>query len=133
MGDRALTIITDSTGESSPVIYTHWAGTYIPERIKELATLMATHKGDLNYAAARFVGINHAHNVDALSLGMWNTPDKIQDAVADLVLSDEKEEAAKTLKDYSHGDAGVIIVNCDDFTWQAFGGYLEDYKEEAAA
>ncbi len=36
------------------------------------------------------------------------------------------------LESESHGDAGVVVVNVNDFSWKAFGGYLKTDDEAAA-
>ncbi len=123
MGDRALVIVTDGT-EVSPIIYLHWAGNKVPALIGKLKDLMGDRTGDVSYAAARFIGVAHADQPDAISLGMWNT--SIDDAKA--VISQDEN----ALEKLSHGDAGVVIIDCNDFTWKAYGGYLEKKGQEAA-
>lgn len=120
MGDRALIIFKDKT-EVSPVVYLHWMGSEVPELLKEHKKLMTGREDDLSYAAARFVGICHAKNADSnTGLGMFNLPeDKIKAVL---------EGDAKVLDDYSHGDAGVVVVDAVDFSWKAYGGYLSRKK-----
>jgi hypothetical protein len=36
-----------------------------------------------------------------------------------------KATDAETLASFSHGDAGLIVLDTLDFTWCAYGGYLE--------
>ncbi len=111
MGNRACVIFTEGE-EFSPVVYLHWHGRDVPTFLKELKVLMADRKGDVPYAVARFTGICHAHIDGNLSLGIWA----------------ESKEFSKFSKqdwrDYSHGDAGVVVVNVHDFTYEAYGGYL---------
>jgi len=121
MGDRCLVLLTDGK-EVSPTIYLHWAGEGTTGFIKELKELMKDRTGDIQYAAARFTGICHSHDIGCTGLGLWNTTESDKKAVI------ERDESA--LKEMSHGDAGVIVVNVDDFTWEAFGGYLA--KDKAA-
>lgn len=112
MGNRALIVFTNTAKDDvSPIIYLHWNGSDVPAWIEELKSLMASRKGDVSYAAARFVGICHDHIDGNLSLGMWNSN------LGDIL---------KNPAEHSHGDAGVIVVNCDDFTWLAYGGYLAE-------
>jgi len=110
MGDRALIVFTNTArDEVSPVVYLHWDGHNVPEWLAELKAKMAGREGDVPYSAARFVGICHEHIDGNVSLGMWNAPTGM--------LANPAE--------HSHGDAGVIVVNANDYSWQAFGGYLE--------
>lgn len=124
MGDRALVVFKSSNhdGENdySPVTYLHWSGDAVPELLAKTAKLMESRGPDMNYWAARFVGICHEHTgVDSsLSLGIWNLTDPERAA---LESGNQAELAA-----CSHGDAGFIVVNIDDGKWQAYGGYLHD-------
>lgn len=143
MGDCALVIFYDKPTTSnprkvSPTIYLHWHGYEVPPLLEKLKQLMLIDRpGDVDYSAARFAGICHDTIKGSTGLGLWATPQSVIDAV--LVATDEKapqEEivAAKIeLDGYSHGDAGVVIVNTEDFTWQAYGGYLKDHDKEDAA
>lgn len=112
MGDRAL-VIFKSNGEYSPVAYLHWGGEAVPAYIEDLKILMDIRTNDCEYAYARFLGICHTANVSNISLGGWNLPKDF-------------EGTPEYLERMSHGDAGVIIVNCEDFSWKAFGGYLSN-------
>lgn len=117
MGDRALIIFKDAN-EISPTVYLHWAGHTVPELIEELSLLMTDRRNDASYAAARFIGIVHQQNPGSHSLGVFDTPENICAAARD--------GHADTLDAYSHGDAGVVVVETADFSWVAFGGYLAD-------
>jgi hypothetical protein len=121
MGDRALIVVTD--GERvSPVVYLHWGGASVPEMIEQLRLLMASRGADVDYAAARLVGIAHETMPGPLSLGMWNAPESLQRHVRDQVAGTDR---SYFLDQESHGDAGFIIVRADDeYSWQAFRGYL---------
>lgn len=124
MGDRALVIFTDKDKtEVSPTVYLHWDGSNVPARIEALKTLMGKRTNDVPYAAGRFVGICHVANTGNLSLGIMQTPDNVRQAI----ISGEVVDVV--LKEYSHGDAGVVVVDCSDFSWKSYGGYL---KPEAA-
>lgn len=122
MGDRAIVIFTDGA-EVSPAIYLHWNGTEVPAWLKEHKEMMADRTGDVAYAAARFVGIAHTKITGNLSLGMWNlTPEQI-----DRIRGAHPSTSPETeLTAMSHGDAGVALVNVNDFTWKGYGGYLEE-------
>lgn len=116
MGDRALVLFTDGT-EVSPTVYLHWSGTNVPKYLEELKELMATRLDDVSYGCARFIGICHSKNAkDNCSLGVWSTDVKIEQAI----LCNEEKDLAK----YSHGDAGVIVVDVKTYEWKAYGGYL---------
>lgn len=117
MGDRAL-IIFKNEHTVSPTAYLHWAGCAVPGYIAQLSHLMAQRRNDVSYAAARFIGIVHAHDPGPLSLGVFETPDEVRRAVLD--------DDADVIDDYSHGDAGVVIVDTADFSYKAYGGYLAD-------
>jgi hypothetical protein len=112
MGDRALIIFYDSD-RVSPGVYLHWDGSHVPDWLEELKRLMQGRYGDAQYAAARFIGICHNRIDGNLSLG---------------VISNRLTPAAMhrraRLEQLSHGDAGVVVVNTDDFSWKAYGGYL---------
>lgn len=117
MGDRALVIFHDET-EVSPTVYLHWGGNSVVGQIEELAKLMHNRKGDAPYACARFIGLSHVDNPGNLSLGVSSN-----DFSLDCLKDSEK------MSEISHGDAGVVVVNCAEFTWSAFGGYLADRKQ----
>ena len=124
MGDRALIIFTD--GEAvSPVIYLHWAGSRVPDLLHRHKDLMASRGADVQYAAARFVGIVHSTMPEQnLSLGIWNADCNTRYAVL--------ADAADKLADLSHGDAGFVVVDVRDYSWKAWGGYLSAEIRRAA-
>jgi hypothetical protein len=128
MGDRALVIFKElvavgansalaSSGLStvkkdsySPVIYLHSHGYAVPELLSDTRQVMVGREGDVEYTAARFVGVCHKIITGNLSLGIWNLP------------SDFKQ-TKKYLEEMSHGDAGVIIVNINTWKFKQYGGY----------
>ncbi|MBY0460510.1 MAG: hypothetical protein K2V38_24610 [Gemmataceae bacterium] len=114
MGDRACVLFFDGTAVS-PTVYLHWHGRAVPARLAELKTLMHGRNHDAAYAAARFVGICHAHIGGNLSLGVTSNR---------LVPADLRNPAA--LAALSPGNAGLVLVDTTDFTWRAVGGYLAD-------
>jgi hypothetical protein len=123
MGDRALIIFTDGE-DVSPVIYLHWSGSKVPALLDEHKALMASRGADVSYAAARFVGIVHATMPDQnLSLGLWNAGPNTRSAV---LTADAAE-----LAEISHGDAGFVVVDVRDYSWQAWGGYLANTRRAA--
>lgn len=114
MGDRVLIVFASGADDISPAVYLHWGGSDAPHLIEETAKHMATKKGDAQYAAARCIGLAHAHDAASnTGLGVTAPP------------ADLKEE---TLKKFSHGDAGVVVVDASTFEWKAFGGYLRHDK-----
>jgi hypothetical protein len=122
MGDRALIIFTDGA-EVSPTVYLHWAGASVPDYIDDLATRAHPQGLSADYAAARFIGIAHEDNTGTLSLGVMQTPQEMQAAI--------QSGKAEAIASFTHGDAGVVVVDVKDFSWQAYGGYLaEDYDDE---
>jgi hypothetical protein len=134
MGDRALIIFTD--GKSySPTVYLHWNGTEVPAWLEEHKQFMAARGGDVEYATARFIGLAHTKINGNLSLGVWNTDEKRGDAAVAVSTAEadstEFKDASSVLAEHSHGDAGVVVVNVNSFTWKAFGGYLERHKQAA--
>lgn len=125
MGDRVLVIFHDQddngkTNEVSPTVYLHWSGSNVLSMIAELSKLMEHRKNDASYAAARFTGIAHVSIEGNSSLGVFETDRDLRNAL----LTGDVESVAKNANEMSHGDAGVILVNCKDFTYSAFGGYL---------
>jgi hypothetical protein len=121
MGDRALVVFYDQQ-QVSPAVYLHWNGGSVPDMLADLAVYMKGRYGDAEYAAARFTGLCHNLIDGNLSLGIWSNEMK-KDDLTNIGL----------LRDMSPGDAGVVIVNTDDFTWKAYGGYLAEYQRSSAA
>ncbi len=121
MGNRALVIFYDER-QISPTVYLHWNGGEVPELLGDLAEYMKGRYGDAEYAAARFTGLCHNLISGNLSLGI----------IANKLRRADLEDAA-VLKEMSHGDAGVVIVNTGDFTWKAYGGYLAERQQSRPA
>lgn len=107
MGDRVLFQVVSKANPSqfSPVIYCHWSGSYAPQIVRALAERMKSREGDIEYAAARLVQICTEGDEGNLGFGIWNVNHKL--SYAD-----------------SHGDGGVVLIDCTDFTCECFGGYL---------
>lgn len=112
MGDRANILFFDSH-VISPTVYLHWHGQSVPEWLQLLTVRMTGRFGDATYAAARFVGIAHEHISGGLSLGILSNGFHYSD-----LRNPARIEAA------SPGNAGFVVVNTQDFTWRAYGGYL---------
>lgn len=128
MGDRALVVFKDPTVEDkddrySPVTYLHWGGERVPELLKETKQIMESRGVDINYTPARFIGVCHSEMEGNLSLGTWNLPQGF-------------DKWNKTqLIDYSHGDAGLIVVDINTWKFEQYGGSyeLKQIKEETLA
>lgn len=114
MGNRACVLFFDYH-RVSPTVYLHWHGDAVPGWLNQLKDHMDGRFSDAAYAAARFVGICHAHIGGNLSLGIWSNT---------LSLADVRN--AEELEAESHGNAGIVVVDTSDFTWKAYGGYLAD-------
>lgn len=95
MGNRASIVFTDGE-EYSPVVYLHWNGFEVPDWLSQTRDLMNSRPGDLDYTAARFVGVCHGHIDGPLSLGLSNY--------------------AGDIAKHDPGDAGTFVV--DVRTWQ---------------
>jgi hypothetical protein len=121
MGDRALIIFYDKYG-ISPTVYLHSNGNNVPELLANLAEYMKGRYGDAGYAAARFTGLCHNMISGNLSLGLLGN-----------TLRRANLENAAVLEAMSHGNAGVVVVNTDDFSWKAYGGYLAERQRISAA
>ena len=107
MGDRVLfQVVRTASKEFGPVVYCHWSGARAPEIVRKLAARMASRAGDIDYATARLVQECTAPDTDgALSFGVSNAK-------------------ARLTADDSHGDAGVVLIDCSTFKCECLGGYL---------
>ena len=112
MGNRASIIFFDHY-RVSPTVYLHWHGDSVPAWLDQLGPIMKDRKGDAFYAAARFVGICHAQIAGNLSLGISSN-----------TLSLANLRDANLMAEESPGNAGVVVVDTNDFSWKAYGGYL---------
>lgn len=120
MGDRALIIFHDAKRTAySPVVYLHWNGGEVGQYLEAIKQRMGDRKNDVDYAAARFVGLAHEAIAGALSLGIFEKA------------ADFKDEA-RYLKKISHGDAGVFLVDCNSWGVRCYGGYGLTQQEAAA-
>lgn len=106
MGDRVLIQLKDNAGDVSPVLYAHWGGDNTLSWVKKLKERMADRTNDLDYAFARLCQIAMDGDNGNLSYGVRNHP-------AELMEAD------------SHGDAGCVVVNIQDWSLVCTGGYLE--------
>jgi hypothetical protein len=114
MGNRASVIFYDAFSVS-PTVYLHWDGQAVPAWLEQVKHLMDGRFGDASYAAARFTGICHAQIEGNLSLGICSNNFTVAEVQDPSFIADE-----------SPGDAGIVIVNTNNFDWSAYGGYLAD-------
>ncbi len=110
MGDRVIVLMKDQRGYS-PGVYMHWGGAHVLAFLEKAASRMR--KGDASYAAARFCGVVHGEISGNLSLGLLPAP----------ATNGIQEIDWKT---YSHGDAGVVVVDVDTGNIVAHAGYLAE-------
>lgn len=108
MGDRALVLFHNGK-ENSPVIYLHWSGSVVLPLVQRVREVMAERTGDVSYTAARFVGLACFRLPGNCSIGVWNGPDNL--------------EVARQTDPKSHGDSGVWLVDCRDWTVFCRDGY----------
>lgn len=114
MGDRAVVVFTDDEGETySPGVYLHWNGGQVPDLLKKALPRMRT--GDAGYSAARFCGVAHENIEGALSLGLVDAP--------------ERDAGSKEFPwaEYSHGDAGVFLVDVNTWKVDVKEGYAQSF------
>lgn len=121
MGDRVFFIVHNRTPDEehptySPVIYGHHSGAEAPSLISALHDLMAHRRGDVNYSAARLVGIMHERIGGYLSLGMWNLPE------------DFRHETEYLFDLFGDEDAGLVLYNAETGEVECIGGYLTPEK-----
>lgn len=120
MGDRAIVVFKDGD-KCSPAAYLHWGGGSIPGFLHKTWKLMEGRRKDMSYSFARFVGVCHENDPDSnTSLGAWSLP-------ADFLF-----KTADELRDYSHGDAGLFIVDVNTPGWdtKVYGGYGFDMRDD---
>jgi hypothetical protein len=123
MGDRVLMQChSKRSGKFGPIVYGHWLGDRAKHIVTQLTERMSTRRGDVDYASARLVQeccLAAGQVQYNTGVGMWN-------ASGLLGLDD------------SHGDAGCVLIDVDDFSVAYFGGYLRDdgstmtYSEQQA-
>lgn len=108
MGDRVLfqIVAKNRPNQFGPVVYCHWSGSLAPEIVRALAKRMEGRSDDMSYATARLVQECVGDDGGNLSFGVWNADKKL------------------TAED-SHGDAGVVLIDCaNGFRCECLGGYL---------
>ena len=107
MGDRVLMqVVRKKRNEFGPVLYAHWSGYKAHEIVAAFKKRM-NYTDDTEYASARLVQCAMGTNDESTGFGIWNV---------DRVLT----------KDDTHGDAGIVLIYCDDdFRCECMGGYLK--------
>jgi hypothetical protein len=111
MGDRGIVVF--KAGEHiSPAVYVHWHGENLPELLREAAPTLRAN--DPDYAAARFCGHVANKAKGKTGVGIFNTT----------TLADVRD------REFSHGDAGVVIVDVGTGEIEAINGYLSEREFE---
>lgn len=106
MGDRVLyQVVSRKAGEIGPVVYSHWGAKAAPEVVSALRLRMGDRLSDVSYTSARLVQLICSHDGNR-GAGVWNAPAELTEAE-------------------SHADGGCVVINCDDWSVRAFGGYLK--------
>jgi hypothetical protein len=95
MGERAIVLFKDEDSYA-PGVYLHWHGDDVPAWLKEAGPSLRA--GDAGYAAARFAQFCGNRIEGSLSLGLTAAP---------------TEEEREDWEDYSPGDHGVFVVDCE--------------------
>jgi hypothetical protein len=107
MGDRALIVVTDNTGEISPAVYTHWAGSEAGDIIKAAGEKGVIRMDDISYATARICAAFVGDNTGTTGTGILAGPENLE---------------PETLGTFSHGDAGVFVLNVTDGSLKQYQG-----------
>ncbi len=101
MGDRVVIHV-----EGAPCsLYMHWGGEDAIDILKAAVPRMRC--GDEMYSQARLIGMAHERVPGNTGVGVLPPPDSLPPS-----------------KDYSHGDAGVILYNCSSGEATGHHGYL---------
>ena len=90
----------------SPCVYLHWGGSSVAELLKKAVPHMRTE--DVDYSAARFCGVCHNAYDGNAGLGVFDSP------------TDDVEARSA---EFSHGDAGVFLVDTTTWLVEAVNGY----------
>jgi hypothetical protein len=116
MGDRVIVVLTETNNKTRKpffaAIYFHWLGGDVIPLLKDAGKFMR--RGDASYASARICGVIHAARPGTLSMGLIEGPDSLDPV---------------DLGHFSHGDAGVVVLDMETGALTAFGGYLEDIDD----
>lgn len=106
MGDRVVVVFKSRDNPNGvAMLYAHWLGGDVVDVLVEAAPGMR--RGDAPYAAARAIAAVCARCKGPLGVGVMAPPETLEHPA-----------------DLSHGDAGVLVVDCDTGEMTAHGGYL---------
>lgn len=100
MGDRAVVLFEDGEAIEPFAIYYHWAGKDGVE--SDYAAALSEHKDrrdDVSYFSARMIGLSCARHPGSTGIGLLAAP------------TPEQYASPSLMAQYSHGDAGVAVVN----------------------
>ena len=112
MGDRVIYVVKDDDYPTGIVsVYSHWGGQGALDTLERAAPFMR--KGDVSYATARLCqAVCDAAGVSTTGAGLIEAP--------------KAHDFANFFAEYSHGDAGVIVIDLDQRIYTCYAGYLED-------
>jgi hypothetical protein len=117
MGDRAIVVFWDGDGaapEFSPAVYTSGMGARIGALLRE--ALPDAVEGVPMYASARFAAhCCNAGRSGGLGVGLFNIADPTMDKIKS--------------KGFSHGDAGVFLVNTKTWRVENYNGYGFNFED----
>lgn len=117
MGDRAVVTFHDGAEPEhrrfSPCVYLHWGGSDVRQLLEK--ALPRLRQEDEAYSAARFCGVCHEETSGNTGVGLFDAPE---------------DEAEARSPSFSHGDAGVFLVNVNTWLVEAVNGYGFANEEE---
>jgi hypothetical protein len=110
MGDRCIIYVKGAPA----AVYLHWDGNRALELLRGAIPRMRL--CDECFSSARLVGHIHTEISGNLSLGLIDPP---------------KDFSAAGMREYSHGDAGVIVYDCSTGTIVTYAGYTDEKDWQA--
>lgn len=114
MGDRAVVLLEDGDAIEPFAIYYHWAGKGGVESFyTEALEAHKSRRDDVSYFSARMVGLSCEAAPGSTGIGLIAAP------------TEEQYASPTLMAQYSHGDAGVAVVNPEKGTirWIEGTGY----------
>lgn len=144
MGDRALVVFTDGQGVS-PAVYLQWHGEEVTQLLEVTQALMGGDSSGRNSSwwpyrdpeacVARFIGICAQVVGGNTGLGVQSIDGELEGAARTATNGSATGHArlsalrsiAEQAEEYGL-DAGLVIVDVRsvEWSWRAFGGYLEE-------
>lgn len=106
MGDRVIVLFKDSTG-FAPGVYGHWLGGAIGAVLRDAASTLR--KNDPGYSAARMCAAMCERASGNSGVGLVDAP-----------------QGEPDWEKYSHGDRGVVVVDCETGAVEQMCGYAAD-------